>query len=221
MIQGNRRNIFYLYFSLDSIVNSTVQVVSGKLIKIYANIISDGVTHLCYFEIWDQPWLKNGRKVAIDCGEDTKKYTFRHKRSMPHSRHFPTEVPKGEQHAQKLFDKFKLKHNRNYANSLEHDMRYRIFKNNLYKIEQLNRHEQGTAKYGVTEFSDLTSIEYKHRTGMLRRKTGENEIKNPIAEIPNEPLPALFDWRDKGVVTPVSNLIIYRQYLLNNTTTYR
>lgn len=140
---------------------------------------------------------------------------------MPHSRHFPTEVPKGEQHAQKLFDKFKLKHNRNYANSLEHDMRYRIFKNNLYKIEQLNRHEQGTAKYGVTEFSDLTSIEYKHRTGMLRRKTGENEIKNPIAEIPNEPLPDLFDWRDKGVVTPVSNLVKYRKYLLNISTTYR
>ena len=38
----------------------------------------------------------------------------------------------------------------------EHETRFMIFEKNLAKIDLLNRLEQGTAKYGVTKFADLT-----------------------------------------------------------------
>ncbi|XP_075162790.1 cathepsin F-like [Haematobia irritans] len=42
----------------------------------------------------------------------------------------------------------------------------------LNKVEylkiDLNANERGSAKYGITEFADLTSSEYKQRTGIIR-----------------------------------------------------
>lgn len=41
-------------------------------------------------------------------------------------------------------------------NIQEHETRFMIFEKNLGKIDLLNRLEQGTAKYGVTRYADLT-----------------------------------------------------------------
>lgn len=84
-------------------------------------------------------------------------------------------------------------------------MRLTIFKRNLQLIEDLNRYEQGTAKYGVTEFADLTNDEFKQRTGLVRDFGDDNRIKNPIAEIPNVEIPKSFDWREKNAVSDVKD----------------
>lgn len=103
-----------------------------------------------------------------------------------------------------MFAKFILKYNKSYHTTMEHNMRYRIFKNNLMKIQMLNEKEQGTAKYGISEFADFTLQEYKLRTGLWKRHRHENEIPNSIAEIPeNLHIPKEFDWRTKNVVTEV------------------
>lgn len=69
----------------------------------------------------------------------------------------------------------------------------------------LNKHEQGTAKYGITEFADMTEKEYLHKTGLVLKGNRENDIANPIADIPDVELPDEFDWVEKGVVTTVKN----------------
>ncbi|XP_075168909.1 cathepsin F-like [Haematobia irritans] len=55
---------------------------------------------------------------------------------------------------------------------MERQMRVRIFKQNLKIIQDLNANERGSAKYGITEFADLASTEYKQRTGMWQRDEG-------------------------------------------------
>ncbi|XP_055382789.1 putative cysteine proteinase CG12163 isoform X2 [Condylostylus longicornis] len=103
-----------------------------------------------------------------------------------------------------LFEKFQKKFYRNYENEFEKQKRYQIFKSNLLKINQLNKREQGTAKYGLTEFADMTTTEYKMRTGLLY-DPDNNDIGNPIANIPNIDLPKEFDWRTKNVITEVKD----------------
>lgn len=105
-----------------------------------------------------------------------------------------------------LFDKFKIKHKRVYSDNDEHERRYKIFRQNLYKIEQLNRMEQGTAKYGITDFADLTKEEYMLRTGLVVPEKHENAVKNPMADIMTDlELPSDYDWRKKQVVSEVKN----------------
>jgi cathepsin F len=104
-----------------------------------------------------------------------------------------------------LFENFIKKYERRYLNDDEQSLRMRIFKRNLHKIEMLNKHEQGTAKYGITEFADMTEKEYLRRTGLIVPENHENNLGNPIADIPDVPLPESFDWRDKAAVTDVKN----------------
>jgi cathepsin F len=120
------------------------------------------------------------------------------------------ELTREEEKTRHLFKKFQVRHKKTYANNMEENVRYRIFKSNLFKIQQLNDREQGTGKYGITEFADLTLGEYRQRTGLLphheRHASHENEIRNAPAEIPVvDELPTEFDWRDKGVITQVKN----------------
>ena len=60
----------------------------------------------------------------------------------------------------------------------------------------------GTAKYGITEFTDMTSSEFQMRKGLLVNYE-ENRVSNPLAEIPNIKLPKSFDWRKHGAVSEV------------------
>lgn len=60
----------------------------------------------------------------------------------------------------------------------------------------------GSAKYGITEFADLTSTEYKRRTGLWQRDPLK-AASTPKAEIPDVELPKEFDWRTKGAISKV------------------
>lgn len=183
------------------------QVVAGVVYEIRCEIETEDGPKNCTVKMWEKPWM-NFRQVDIDCGE--KQYQVvndeRPKRSFLRPLMERDAFDENESPEEKQFEEFKLKFNRNYGDSLEHDMRFRIFKQNLFQIHQLNRFELGTAEYGLTEFADLTFDEYKMRTGLRMRDDVEtNEIGNPLADIPNIELPESFDWRDKGAVTSVKN----------------
>lgn len=77
----------------------------------------------------------------------------------------------------------------------------------MIKIDQLNRHEQGTAKYGITRFADLTSEEFDNLLGLKQEMANETEINlhRTSINLDNEPLPESFDWRDQGAVTEVKD----------------
>lgn len=138
--------------------------------------------------------------------------TSRTKRSLIYDMHGDNGFQKTQSDidTENLFNKFMRKHKRFYAHEGEREMRLRVFRSNLFVIERLNFHEQGTAKYGITEFADMTSTEYKQRTGLLPiphgQPTDSNDIKNPLANIPDIEVPRDFDWREKNVISQVGVL---------------
>lgn len=199
------------------IVKGSVQLVAGSLYKYTFKVKSEPEV-ICKISVWERVWLdtQDQRKYNVKCdGDDepeqeqklaaSKRSTrsIRPRLSDSEENHYS----KGEDHARHLFEKFKQKHSRKYHSTLEHEMRFRIFKNNLFKIEQLNKYEQGTAKYGITHFADMTSSEYRQRTGLvIPREEERNHVGNPMAKIDeNMQLPDSFDWRQLGAVSPVKN----------------
>ena len=73
----------------------------------------------------------------------------------------------------------------------------------MAKAAMLQENEQGSAKYGVTKFSDLTEEEFKRLSG-FRPDLKPQETHRAEAQIPVvQDLPESFDWRDHGAVTEV------------------
>uniref|UniRef100_A0A6B2EDP4 Putative papain family cysteine protease n=1 Tax=Phlebotomus kandelakii TaxID=1109342 RepID=A0A6B2EDP4_9DIPT len=205
-------------FKLHRIVGATKKVVSGILYEIQVEFKSEDPQQIlqCDLSVWERPWLKeDNSKTDVSCDNDKKKYTFRSKRSLIYDHRRRTDYEEEEKrlmhqketlaHHEELFHKFQLKFGRAYHSSMEKSLRFRIFQDNLAKIQQLNEREMGTAKYGVTDFADLTPTEYRMRTGLWKKSLDVNHIPNPIAEIPNIKVPKSFDWRDKNVVSEVKN----------------
>ncbi|KAK6037214.1 cathepsin propeptide inhibitor domain protein, partial [Cooperia oncophora] len=52
-------------------------------------------------------------------------------------------------------------HNKIYSNKREALKRFRIFRRNLKAIRTWQENEEGTAVYGITQFSDLSPEEFK------------------------------------------------------------
>ncbi|KAG5674436.1 hypothetical protein PVAND_004407 [Polypedilum vanderplanki] len=223
-------------FELVKLEKVTQQVVAGIKYKATGIFKIGNEEKKCVIDVWHRSWIKGdeGTQLSADCDKGAttfKTKSSRKRRSVHHhthnrhnrqsvSDHFDDHHHHTDRHhhqysateemkeikSEILFNNFITKYNRKYANELEHKMRMRIFKKNLHKIEMLNKHEQGTAKYGITEFADLTEKEYLHKTGLRVRERHENELENPIAHIPEvEDLPTEFDWRDKSAVTSVKN----------------
>ncbi|CAN7940190.1 unnamed protein product, partial [Ixodes hexagonus] len=106
-----------------------------------------------------------------------------------------------------LFSIFLKAYNKTYKDNKEYESRFMIFKNNLERIALFNRLEEGTAHYGLTEFSDLSLSEFERYHLGLKKDLKEHHAEvTPIevGPVPG-PLPDLFDWRDKGAVTEVKN----------------
>jgi len=110
------------------------------------------------------------------------------------------------------FEKFKEDFNKKYEDEHEETRRKLIFLNRLQEIEELNSEENlGSTEYGINEFADMTDEEFKKL--LLPLDYYKNLRKNAkfIKEIDNDfketalKIPPRFDWREKGVVTPVKN----------------
>ncbi|CAG0882111.1 unnamed protein product [Cyprideis torosa] len=143
---------------------------------------------ICDVEVWEKKW-DNFREI-------TKKECY----DKPHP-----NKKKFEEKARHRFVKFITKYRKTYKDLNEVYKRYGIFKENLLKIRSLQLNEKGTAKYGVTEFADLSEAEFhKLLTGFnTALKPDVSELKTAV--IPDIELPDAFDWRDKGAVTSVKN----------------
>ncbi|XP_033218564.1 uncharacterized protein LOC117173989 [Belonocnema kinseyi] len=108
--------------------------------------------------------------------------------------------------AEQLFRNFVQEFRKVYPNDEEKQKRLGIFRENLKKIEELRRYEEGTGEYGVTNFADLTTEEFRSNyLGLRPELKSENEIPFPMAEIPDVSLPTEFDWRKKNAVTGVKD----------------
>jgi C1A family cysteine protease len=103
--------------------------------------------------------------------------------------------------AHKHFIKFMGDHSKSYNTDEEFFQRFAVFRDNLKKIDKLNA--QGGAVFGVTQFTDLTDEEFKNQYLMTNMPPRPN-ITYWIP--PNTgAAPTTWDWRTKGVTTPVKN----------------
>ena len=77
----------------------------------------------------------------------------------------------------------------------------------MRKAGKLQKTEEGTARYGVTKFSDLTEEEFKQYVGKKWREVKNFNPELKKADIPKGPIPESFDWREHGAVTAVKNQV--------------
>jgi len=110
------------------------------------------------------------------------------------------------------WEEFKLKFNKMYATSEEHDRRFSIFVENLQRSKLMNEVE-GDEVFGVTKFSDMSVEEFRSTILMdpkfLNTLIDDRRSNARYANLPQyetlKDLPKTFDWRTKGAVTPVKN----------------
>lgn len=132
----------------------------------------------------------------------------------PGSRHFATFNPMKEfvhpihdAHVDDEFDRFKMKHNRQYLSEIEHEKRINIFRQNLRFVHSTNRARRGFT-LAVNHLADRTDDELAALRG--RRYSGPNSgLPFPYGEVELEEmsnkLPPEMDWRLFGAVTPVKD----------------
>ncbi|XP_015439788.1 PREDICTED: putative cysteine proteinase CG12163 [Dufourea novaeangliae] len=200
------------------ILEASQQVVSGYLYKIRVKLGAstcpkgvkdncllkkDSEIKECLFTIWSQPWKDNGLpEIAINCD-----LSNRRKRSLRGSQYVEKMLNISKNVKEEfMFGNFINEYGKTYSSAKEKRNRFKIFQSNLKLIEELQNLEQGTAKYGVTMFADLTLKEFKAQyLGLRLDLKQDNEIPLQEAEIPDVDLPPKFDWRDYNAVTPVKN----------------
>uniref|UniRef100_A0A158P9V8 Pept_C1 domain-containing protein n=1 Tax=Angiostrongylus cantonensis TaxID=6313 RepID=A0A158P9V8_ANGCA len=107
------------------------------------------------------------------------------------------------------FTDFLERYNKAHSDKHETMKRFRIFKRNLKAIRLWQEREEGTAVYGVTQFSDLTPDEFKkiYLPYIWDQPIFPNKIVDLEAEGINttDDYPDSFDWRKHGAVTEVKN----------------
>ncbi|KAJ1365547.1 hypothetical protein KIN20_025915 [Parelaphostrongylus tenuis] len=107
------------------------------------------------------------------------------------------------------FNDFAERFNKVYNEKHETLKRFRIFKRNLKAIQLWQERENGTAVYGITQFSDMSPEEFKKI--YLPYIWDQPIFPNKIADLEAEGInttsdyPESFDWRQHGAVTEVKN----------------
>ncbi|XP_072101845.1 cathepsin F-like [Mobula birostris] len=100
-----------------------------------------------------------------------------------------------------MFQDFMKTYNKTYKDQEEELRRFEIFMQNMEEVRKLQEAEQGTARYGVTRFSDLSADEF---TLGSSRALEDNRCEKVSLHKHVEHLPEAKDWRDDNV-TPVKN----------------
>ncbi|CAL8086274.1 unnamed protein product [Calicophoron daubneyi] len=103
----------------------------------------------------------------------------------------------------RLYDEFKQTYRKDHTGE-EDERRLNIFRENIHKAKLLQDSEQGTAEYGVTEFSDMTEEEFSAQYANLHLSS-EDSVNQPRVFLNPQRTPESIDWRKQGAVTPVQH----------------
>ncbi|KAJ4830637.1 hypothetical protein Tsubulata_036749, partial [Turnera subulata] len=101
-------------------------------------------------------------------------------------------------------EEWMVRYGRVYKDANEKEMRYKIFKENVARIDSFNSESSKTYKLGMNQFADLTNDEFKSSRNrfkghMCSEQAGPFRYENVTA------VPATMDWRKKGAVTPIKD----------------
>nr|KAG5711235.1 hypothetical protein BaRGS_004879 [Batillaria attramentaria] len=95
-----------------------------------------------------------------------------------------------------------------YGSDDEEALRYRVFMENLKRIEMHNWEYFNMKKsyyLDINQFADLTFDEYKQYNKLMVRPANKNSSSQTFLPPLNWEAPESVDWRTKGYVTPVKN----------------
>lgn len=152
------------------------------------------------FRVLYRPWLSSGEMHSIEI-VSMKPHTA--------SIQFPRQIEllgfRIPENATSIFASFIERYGKRYSSS-EQLIRYKVFTHNLLKIQLLNLLDQGTARYGINSFADLTDAEFKKH--FANTKYHERHMKPHSMNVMDYTLdgaPSSFDWRKKGAVTEVKD----------------
>jgi len=116
--------------------------------------------------------------------------------------------------ARKQFSEFKVKYNKTYETAAEEARRFKIFKQSLQRAAK-SQAENPRARFGVTQFSDLTTEEHGKFYRMPNLKNMLSKYEKPAPKNfsapakPNargcSPDKTNYDWNNCGVITAVYN----------------
>jgi len=93
-----------------------------------------------------------------------------------------------------------------YLNKVEHDLRFKVFKQNLDKITAHNKQNHSWTM-GVNQFTDMTPLEFQKYTSCVsgNPKPRTNGPKFQAPKDWNKTAPSAVDWTALGDVTAVKN----------------
>ncbi|KAJ8753468.1 hypothetical protein K2173_019867 [Erythroxylum novogranatense] len=90
-----------------------------------------------------------------------------------------------------------------YKDANEKEIRYKIFKQNVQRIDSFNAAGNKPYKLGVNQFADLTNEEFKTRNRFKGHVCPEQAGSFKYEKI--TAVPSTMDWRKKGAVTPIKD----------------
>lgn len=109
-------------------------------------------------------------------------------------------------HRQGQFRRFEKKYGKSYHSAQERQQRFKIFVDNMKKVDDVTSKYKLRAKLGITKFSDLTTEEFKKtRLGLKAKDDDKTNTGLEKAEIPDVELPDDFNWLGRNVVTRVKD----------------
>jgi len=110
------------------------------------------------------------------------------------------------------FDLFRKQFGRTYKSQAEEDLRYKIFSGNVAKAREMTEKSNGYTQYGITQFMDLTSEEFRHLYLNNRPLMNAIQGEDLVFDYPKKAVPTFWDWRfnstsgwDGRCVSPVYN----------------
>lgn len=130
---------------------------------------------------------------------------------------YESEVTLPQAETLQEFLKFVQAHNKQYSSIDEFNIRYHIYQRNKFMTEEMNLKTRGTAKFGVTTFSDATEEEFSQTLKLMSDIRAHERLtlsedyyiapSDPPLDLNNTPndAPHKVDWTEKGIVTAVKD----------------
>ncbi|XP_026808389.1 probable cysteine protease RD19C isoform X3 [Rhopalosiphum maidis] len=192
------------------ILSKIINIVSGVIYNIELEICENSTgevdkkkCRICNIKVWEQAWEYNKNTLKFNCYTPNKTNI-----DISSSKTLIAKKNDDRLRLKTNFENFITTHNKMYSSLEEKNRRFRIFAANMKRVQLLQKHEQGSAIYGATQFADLTKNEFKKKyLGLDLSLSSKNTLPSlPMAVIPqNTSIPNEFDWRDYNAVTPVKN----------------
>jgi cathepsin F len=105
------------------------------------------------------------------------------------------------------FLNFLTNYGKSYSDA-EFGHRFQVFRDNLVLAANYQARENGTARYGVTKFMDLTPDEFRANYLMpkeLHKNRPPKDPKKVMKPLKEIDLPDSFDWREHGAISAVKD----------------